>query len=59
MAGGPSVAHGITRRFSGLPVISGPMRDAERITAAIVELAATWGANKTICPSEVARHLGG
>lgn len=31
----------------------------ERIAAVIVELAAARGANKTICPSEVARHLGG
>ena len=33
--------------------------DAERIAEAIVELAAARGASKTICPSEVARHLGG
>lgn len=35
------------------------MIDAKRIASAIVELAAARGANKTICPSEVARHLGG
>jgi len=35
------------------------MMDPERITAAIVELATARGADKTICPSEVARHLGG
>tara|TARA_R100000655_G_scaffold41520_1_gene77467 strand:- start:54 stop:317 length:264 start_codon:yes stop_codon:yes gene_type:complete len=31
----------------------------ERISAAIVDLAEARGADKTICPSEVARHLGG
>lgn len=35
------------------------MIDANRIATAIVELAAARGASKTICPSEVARHLGG
>mgnify|MGYP003670296832 CR=1 FL=1 len=35
------------------------MIDPERIAATIVELAAARGADKTICPSEVARYLGG
>lgn len=36
-----------------------PFADPARIAAAIVDLAAARGADKTICPSEVARHLGG
>lgn len=43
----------------GPSAISGRMIDAERIATAIVDLATTRGADKTICPSEVARHLGG
>lgn len=35
------------------------MTDPEGIAAVIVELAAARGADKTIRPSEVARHLGG
>lgn len=31
----------------------------DEIAAAIVDLAKARGADKTICPSEVARHLGG
>ena len=33
--------------------------DPAHIAAAILDLAVARGAGKTICPSEVARHLGG
>ncbi|WP_323802950.1 DUF3253 domain-containing protein [Sulfitobacter litoralis] len=36
-----------------------PLANPTNIAAAIVDLAAARGADKTICPSEVARHLGG
>lgn len=35
------------------------MTDPDRIATAIVKLATARGPEKTICPSEVARHLGG
>jgi len=36
-----------------------PLANPTNIATAIVDLAAARGADKTICPSEVARHLGG
>ena len=35
------------------------MKQSEKIDEAIIKLATERGANKTICPSEVARHVGG
>lgn len=35
------------------------MIQTQEIDSAILKLAADRGADKTICPSEVARHLGG
>ncbi|MGY9038533.1 MAG: DUF3253 domain-containing protein [Rhodobacterales bacterium] len=36
-----------------------PLEDPANFATAIIDLAAARGADKTICPSEVARHLGG